>query len=84
VQVELNNAVTALGKPTIAVISIGGPYAIVTVLRRPHVGEQLRDVRGERHVEISTSLLGVGRADAPRLRPRCASVPTLWGGGGYG
>ena len=35
--------------------------------------------RGERHVEISTSPLGVGRADAPRLRPRRAGVPTLWG-----
>jgi hypothetical protein len=36
-------------------------------------------LRGERHVEISTSPLGVGRADAPRLRPRRAGVPTLWG-----
>jgi hypothetical protein len=35
-------------------------------------------LRGKRHVEISTSPLGVGRADAPRLRPRRAGVPTLW------
>jgi hypothetical protein len=32
-------------------------------------------LRGERRVEISTSPLGVGRADAPRLRPRRAGVP---------
>jgi beta-xylosidase len=30
--VELINAVTALGKPTIAVISIGGPYALGSVI----------------------------------------------------
>jgi beta-glucosidase len=31
-QVELINAVTALGKPTIAVISMGGPYALASVI----------------------------------------------------
>jgi beta-xylosidase len=32
VAVELINAVTALGKPTIAVISMGGPYALASVI----------------------------------------------------
>jgi beta-xylosidase len=31
-QVELINAVTAVGKPTIAVISMGGPYALASVI----------------------------------------------------
>jgi hypothetical protein len=31
-QVELIHAVTALGKPTVAVISMGGPYALATVI----------------------------------------------------
>ncbi|HET6675374.1 MAG TPA: glycoside hydrolase family 3 C-terminal domain-containing protein [Nitrospiraceae bacterium] len=31
-QMELINAVTALGKPTIAVISMGGPYALASVI----------------------------------------------------
>jgi beta-glucosidase len=31
-QVELINAVTALGKPTVAVISMGGPYALASVI----------------------------------------------------
>jgi beta-glucosidase len=31
-QVELINAVTALGKPTIAVISMGGPYVLASVI----------------------------------------------------
>ena len=33
-QVELINAVTALGKPTIAVISMGGPYALASVIEK--------------------------------------------------
>jgi beta-xylosidase len=31
-QVELINAVTAVGKPTVAVLSIGGPYALASVI----------------------------------------------------
>ena len=31
-QVELINAVTGLGKPTVAVISMGGPYALASVI----------------------------------------------------
>ena len=31
-QVELINAVAALGKPTVAVISMGGPYALASVI----------------------------------------------------
>jgi len=31
-QVELINAVTGLGKPTIAVVSMGGPYALASVI----------------------------------------------------
>jgi beta-xylosidase len=31
-QVELINAVTALGKPTVAVLSMGGPYALASVI----------------------------------------------------
>jgi nucleotide-binding universal stress UspA family protein len=31
-QVELINAVTALGRPTVAVISMGGPYALASVI----------------------------------------------------
>jgi beta-glucosidase len=53
-QVELINAVTALGKPTIAVISMGGPYALASVIDKlpavvtdyyagPHQGIALAD-----------------------------------------
>ena len=31
-QVELINAVAAVGKPTIAVLSMGGPYALASVI----------------------------------------------------
>jgi Glycosyl hydrolase family 3 C-terminal domain/Glycosyl hydrolase family 3 N terminal domain len=53
-QVELINAVTAVGKPTIAVISMGGPYALASVIDRlpailtayyggPHHGTAIAD-----------------------------------------
>jgi beta-xylosidase len=53
-QVELINAVTAVHKPTIAVISMGGPYAIASVIDRlpailtayyagPHHGAAIAD-----------------------------------------
>ena len=53
-QVELINAVTAVGKPTIAVISMGGPYALASVIDKlpavitayyagPHHGIALAD-----------------------------------------
>jgi hypothetical protein len=34
-------------------------------------------LRGERHVEISTSPLGVGRADAPHFRPRARAAQAI-------
>lgn len=53
-QVELINAVTAVGKPTIAVISMGGPYALGSVIDKlpailtayyggPHHGTAIAD-----------------------------------------
>ena len=50
-QVELINAVTALGKPTIAVISMGGPYALASVIDKlPAV---LTDYYGGPHQAIA-------------------------------
>ena len=54
-QVELINGVTAIGKPTVAVISLGGPYALASVSDKlpaiitayyggPHDGAALADV----------------------------------------
>jgi len=53
-QVELINAVTALGKPTVAVISMGHPYTLASVIDKlpavitayyagPHQGEAIAD-----------------------------------------
>jgi beta-xylosidase len=50
-QVELINAVTALGKPTIAVLSMGGPYALASVIDKlPAV---LTDYYGGPHQAIA-------------------------------
>lgn len=50
-QVELINAVAALGKPTVAVISIGGPYALASVIDKlPAV---LTDYYGGPHQAIA-------------------------------
>ena len=58
-QVELVNAVTALGKPTIAVISMGGPYPLASVIDKlPAV---LTDYYGGPHqaIAIAEAIFGV-------------------------
>ena len=58
-QVELINAVAALGKPTIAVISMGGPYALASVIDKlPAV---LTDYYGGPHqaTAITDAIFGV-------------------------
>ena len=58
-QVELINAVTALGKPTIAVISMGGPYALASVIDKlPAV---LTDYYGGPHqaIALADAMFGV-------------------------
>ena len=58
-QVELINAVTALGKPTVAVISIGGPYALASVIDKlPAV---LTDYYGGPHqaIALADAIFGV-------------------------
>ena len=58
-QVELINAVTALGKPTIAVISMGGPYALASVIDKlPAV---LTDYYGGPHqaIALADAIFGV-------------------------
>jgi beta-glucosidase len=58
-QVELINAVTALGKPTVAVISMGGPYALASVIEKlPAV---LTDYYGGPHqaTAIADAIFGV-------------------------
>jgi beta-xylosidase len=58
-QVELINAVAALGKPTIAVISMGGPYALASVIEKlPAV---LTDYYGGPHqaTAIADAIFGV-------------------------
>jgi beta-xylosidase len=58
-QVELINAVTALGKPTIAVISMGGPYALASVIDKlPAV---ITDYYGGPHhaIALADAIFGV-------------------------
>jgi beta-xylosidase len=58
-QVELINAVTALGKPTVAVVSMGGPYALASVIDKlPAV---LTDYYGGPHqaVALADAIFGV-------------------------
>jgi beta-glucosidase len=58
-EVELINAVTALGKPTVAVISMGGPYALASVIDKlPAV---VTDYYGGPHqgTAIAEALFGV-------------------------
>jgi beta-xylosidase len=58
-QVELINAVTALGKPTIAIISMGGPYALASVIDKlPAV---LTDYYGGPHqaIALADAMFGV-------------------------
>jgi beta-xylosidase len=57
--VELINAVTALGKPTVAVVSMGGPYALASVIDKlPAV---LTDYYGGPHqaVALADAIFGV-------------------------
>ena len=58
-QVELINAVTALGKPTVAVISMGGPYALASVIDKlPAV---ITDYYGGPHqaIALADAIFGV-------------------------
>jgi beta-glucosidase len=58
-QVELINAVTALGKPTVAVLSMGGPYALASVIDKlPAV---LTDYYGGPHqaIALADAMFGV-------------------------
>ena len=58
-QVDLINAVTALGKPTVAVISMGGPYTLASVIDRlPAV---VTDYYGGPHqgIAVAEALFGV-------------------------
>jgi beta-glucosidase len=58
-QVELIHAVTALGKPTVAVVSMGGPYALASVIDKlPAV---LTDYYGGPHqaIALADAIFGV-------------------------
>ncbi len=71
-QVELINAVTALGKPTITVISMGGPYALASVIDKlPAV---LTDYYGGPHqaIALADAIFGATNPGGklPFTRPR--------------
>src|SRR5688572_25617165 len=87
-QVALINAVTALGKPTIAVISMGGPYALSSVIDKlPAV---LTDYYGGPHqaIALANAIFGVTNPGGklPFTMPRhVGQVPIYhaqtWGSG---
>jgi beta-xylosidase len=87
-QVELINAVTALGKPTIAVLSMGGPYALASVIDKlPAV---VTDYYGGPHqaIALADAIFGVTNSGGklPFTMPRhVGQVPIhsgqKWGSG---
>ena len=87
-QVELINAVSAVGKPTVAVLSIGGPYALASVIDTlPAV---VTDYYGGPHqgIAIAEALFGVTTPGGklPFTMPRHVGqvpihYPQKWGSG---